>query len=398
MSDTSIHFENNVLLELPIGCCILNGNMEIILWNSILEVWTHKKSADVLGKSVQEIFSHLTKAQYAHRLQSVLESGSPAVFSSAFTKQFFTAHEEYSNQAQQCTATRVKKNDNEFAISIIVSDVTEQHQRIQQYKSNAALRAEHESILTEMNNRLENNNSYLDEFAYVVSHDLKAPLRNVNSLLSWLAEDLEENMNDSIRDYIDKLQQTVTGMSGLINSLLSYARAGREQGDIEEFRIDTLCEETFKLQNIPAHIQVSHDGTDCWSCSSKLLLGQVIGNILSNAIKYHDKDPGYIEIYVSELRDKYVVSVKDNGPGIEEKYHKKIFQIFQKAHTDKRSDSTGIGLALVKKIIENQGGTIYVESELGKGSEFIFSWPIKLGTLDQQAGTASDLKRERIQT
>ena len=164
-------------------------------------------------------------------------------------------------------------------------------------------------------------------------------------------------------------------MEDLINAILDYSRADRVQSDEVSFDVKRLVEETVEFIGKPqnACINISKDLPVI--SSDKIRLSQVFSNLIENAIKYNDKQEIKIDVFSKESNDGWVFSIKDNGPGIEKQYHERIFIIFQTLNRRDVVESTGVGLAIVKKIIEDQGGKIWVESEYGNGSEFKLFWP-----------------------
>lgn len=365
----------DALESMPIGCCVLDLDLKICYWNSCLEQWTGLSSAEVLGLDASARFPLLAEKRYRNRIDDVARSGSPAVFSSVFTPQIFPAQGHFADMVQQCSITRFNEGPNKRLLCSI-TDVTEQSKRIDSYKHLLTQNKQQQEELQRVNQRLEQNNTYLQDFAHIVSHDLKSPLRNVNNLVSWIIEDLDDEVNEDVKLYIEKLKHSVGGMSRLIESLLSYARAGREEGTIQTFDLKRSCQDVIALLDIPQNMQIHLDVNDLQSLSSELLFQQVMSNLISNAIKYNDKEQGDIEVQCRKQADGSIrCSVRDNGIGIEERYHQKIFQIFQRAHQDKDIDSSGIGLALVKKIVEQCDGIIELTSSPGDGTHISFTWP-----------------------
>lgn len=230
------------------------------------------------------------------------------------------------------------------------------------------------SELKNAKQELTKTNEQLDEFAYVISHDLKAPLRAISTLSEFLEEDLEGQLDGDSLEHLKLLKSRVIRMDSLINGVLEYSRIGRKEILKEE--IDTslmlrqlsedLSTEDFKISidsNIPNVFY------------PKVQLHQIFQNLISNAIKYHDKDHGTVKIHYCDQGEHHQFTVKDDGPGIENEYHEKIFTIFQTLQPRDKVESTGIGLSIVKKIIHENDGKIWVESALGKGSEFHFTVP-----------------------
>jgi len=218
-------------------------------------------------------------------------------------------------------------------------------------------------------------NEELKDFAYVVAHDLKAPLRNVSSVAEWLAEDYADKIDEEGQGMLKILKDKVSSMGALIDGILSYSKAGKTEEEAVKVDLNQLLPEVMGFILLPDHIEIKITNSFPELHCEKTRIHQVFQNLISNAVKYNDKEKGLINIEFEEETDYWKFKVSDNGPGIEEKYHEKIFQIFQKAHNDNSIDSTGIGLSTVKKLVELFEGKIWVESELGKGSTFYFTYP-----------------------
>ncbi|ELR68996.1 hypothetical protein C900_05554 [Fulvivirga imtechensis AK7] len=225
---------------------------------------------------------------------------------------------------------------------------------------------------------LEKMNKALDQFAYVVSHDLKAPLRAINNLSQWIEEDLGDLLDDKadVKENMSLLRGRVNRMELLINGILEYSRAGRSEIKYEETDVMALVGEVMSALDIPATFKVT-TGDLPTIRTSKLRLEQIFSNLLSNAVKYNDKPEGTITIGYVHKENFHEFYVADNGPGIAKEYHEKIFDIFQTLAPKDKSESTGVGLSIVKKIIEELGGSIHVESEPGAGVKFIFTLPAR---------------------
>ncbi|HTF82678.1 MAG TPA: ATP-binding protein [Cytophagales bacterium] len=220
---------------------------------------------------------------------------------------------------------------------------------------------------------LESKNKELDQFAYVVSHDLKAPLRGLYHILHWIEEDHTEELSPQITKYLGMMRGRVQRLESLISGLLEYARIGRTVKQIDAVDINELLAEVKEM--VPVGFKVVIPKKMPVLNAEKIRLEQVFTNLISNAFKYHPKKEGTITIDYQSLERCYEFSVKDDGAGIAPEYHKRIFDIFQTLRQKNELESTGIGLAIVKKIIEDQKGEIRVVSELGKGATFIFTWP-----------------------
>lgn len=236
-------------------------------------------------------------------------------------------------------------------------------------------RKEAEAKLLSNVQNLEKSNKDLDQFAYVVSHDLKAPLRAIASLAEWIEEDLDDKITPESKANLELLRGRVLRMESLIHGILAYSKAGKNKGELKLIDLNKLILDIVDSIKPSSNINVDIQPDLPTIESEETKLHQVLGNLISNAIKYMDKQNGEIKINYFDLEGTCQFSIEDNGPGIEKEYHNKIFLIFQTLTARDEIESTGIGLSIVKKIIEDQGGKIWVESQLGKGSKFIFTWP-----------------------
>ena len=222
---------------------------------------------------------------------------------------------------------------------------------------------------------LKNRNQELDQFAYVASHDLKAPLRAIANLSEWIEEDLGSQLPPENQRQMTLLRGRVHRMEALIDGLLQLSRVGRIEAIAEPVSLHALLNEILDSIEIPPGFKVEVPPDLPTLTARKILLRQVLTNLITNAITHHNRPNGHIAVNVTDQGDQYEFIVTDDGPGIAPAYHDKIFVIFQTLEARDTKESTGIGLAIVKKIIESEGGTIGVESEEGKGATFRFTWP-----------------------
>jgi PAS domain S-box-containing protein len=232
------------------------------------------------------------------------------------------------------------------------------------------------SSLVSTQQRLKERNEELDCFVYMASHDLKAPLRSIANLSEWIADDLNDQLPDDTQQQFQLLRQRVKRMDGLIDGLLRYSRIGRQDIETEIVDVAQLLAETIDSLAPPPTFQIEILSPLPTLNAKRILLSQVFANLLSNAIKHHDRTDGRIEIAAEDVGERYQFSIADDGPGIPEgEGRERMFEIFQTLQPSISSDNTGIGLALVKKIIEGEGGRIWLEDNpLGKGARFCFTW------------------------
>ena len=221
---------------------------------------------------------------------------------------------------------------------------------------------------------LHKRNQELDQFAYVASHDLKAPLRGVGTIVKWIEEELSAELSPQLRTYIGQIKGRLSRLEDLINGLLAYARAGRTAPARETVDVRQLLEEVADLV-VPPDFTLAL-GPDLPTFSTdRLGLQQVFTNLLSNAVKYHHRGAGHLAVTCRDAGPAYEFRVQDDGPGIAPEYHQKIFLLFQTLRDRHTAESTGIGLSIVQKIIDEHQGQIWIESAPGQGAGFIFTWP-----------------------
>lgn len=261
---------------------------------------------------------------------------------------------------------RQLRNDQIEALKILADNVV----TLLQLRKLSIERKELAEKLTESNQELEN-------FAHIASHDLKSPLRAIGTLTEWLEEDAEGLLTPKCQEHIQKIRDRTDRMHKLLDDLLNYSRINFDETPAQIVTTSALIEEVKGLLDIPEHITLeTHESLQSIEIPQIPLL-QVFQNLISNAIKHHDKKQGKIVISAREENGFYHFTISDNGPGIPERFHAKIFEMFQVLKPRDEVEGSGIGLPLVKKIITKLGGEVSIDSEEGKGSTFTFTFPKK---------------------
>lgn len=223
---------------------------------------------------------------------------------------------------------------------------------------------------------LRHSNDELEQFAYVASHDLKAPLRAISLLGGWIQEDAGEALPPTSQEHLTKLLGRVQRMETLLDDLLAYSRVGRQRHPIEQVNVEQLIQDVVETLAPPAGFTVHITGDRPIMSVERTPLETVFRNLIGNAIKHHHKpEEGVVEVKALEQDQHVAFTVADNGPGIAPAFHQRIFEIFQTLQSRDKVESSGVGLAIVKKSVESHGGSIRVESAPGAGTAFHFTWP-----------------------
>jgi PAS domain S-box-containing protein len=256
-------------------------------------------------------------------------------------------------------------NNNELQRTILsIRDITKQK--------------EAEKVVQEYYKELEKINKELEQLSYITSHDLKAPLRSIGSLIIMMKEDMGNGdlSLEEIDNYFDLMSKRTNRMYSLINGILEYSSIGRGQINIELINLELLLRE-ITTTVLPENFELIKQANFPAIYFNKTQLYQIFQNLIGNAVKYNDKPVGKIELSWKDMGDSYYFEIKDNGIGIDPKYHVKVFEVFQMLQARDRFESTGVGLSIVKKIIEGANGSIGINSDLEEGVAFYFELPKK---------------------
>jgi PAS domain S-box-containing protein len=229
--------------------------------------------------------------------------------------------------------------------------------------------------LERLTRALEASNKELDQFAYAASHDLKAPLRGIGNLAQWIQDDASAVLSDESKEHLRLMHDRLHRMEALVDGMLAYARATKKKDSRERIDVGRLVRDVVELLDPPARVTIHIDPKLPTVDAERVPLQQVVMNLLSNAIKHGRADAPTIDVGCADAADEHDFRVADNGPGIPPESQDRIWDIFQTLETPDQVEGTGIGLAVVKKIVESRGGRAWVESVPGSGATFHFTWP-----------------------
>ncbi len=355
LSSTTVSrdYVENILKSIADALIVCDANGNITELNKSAEAMLGYDAGELIGTTVGRIIG-------GGSLAEVLTPASPDAANSARAETRFQRKDGGSLPVEVSMATLSDIENAPTGTVYIAQDISE--------------RLRSQQAIATKNEELARTNKELDQFAYVVSHDLKAPLRAISNLAEWIEEDLEGKIDDDIRKQLDLLRGRVNRMDSLINGVLEYSRIGRVAIDTNEFDVRELLDEVVDSMPVPEGCVIDIGDNMPHLSAPRVHLSQVFANLVSNAIKYCGREDGHVDISVSDGGDSYEFAVKDNGPGIAPEFHEKVFGIFQTLEARDKVESTGVGLTLVKKIVEECGGRIVVESDGENGTTFKFTW------------------------
>lgn len=284
----------------------------------------------------------------------------------------------------------LRKDGKEFPVEIGLAPITTDEGikvlasivDITERKKSAQLLLAHQRDLEKSNRELVRINKELETFAYVASHDLKSPLRGIAQLSNWIDEDLQAKEYEGVAGHTTLLRSRILRMEKLLDDLLAFYRAGKIDTNQRLVDVKRMAMDLFEMQNLKPGLRLTVEASLPVFVTPAVAFEQVLRNLFSNAIKHHDNDEGVIRLTYRELKNDYFeFSVWDDGPGIPEQYQQRIFGMFQTLKPRDELEGSGMGLALIKKIVENYNGEIRVHS-VGRGTCFTFTWPKQWRTPD----------------
>jgi len=318
------------------------------------------KASELIGKNYWELFPEAKGTPFANAYEEVLRTKSPVII------------ENYYEPWDKWFENRIYPNDD--GLAIYFSETT-QRKKIEHQLENYRNHLEKE--VADRTEQLAASNKELKDFAYVVSHDLKAPLRAISQLSFWLLNDYKDKLDEDGKENLSLLVGRVKRLDALIDGILQYSRVGKAREKEENIDFNILVSDIITSLESNDSINIEVENTLPTYIGDSNRFTQVFQNLISNSIKFMDKPLGKIKIGCEENEKFYKLWVKDNGIGIEEKYFDRVFQIFQTLQPRDQTEGTGVGLTLVKKIVNIYKGKVWIESKLGVGTEVYFTLPKK---------------------
>ncbi|GEM_PF-1636160 len=313
--------------------------------DAFLKLYPNDARASVLGNPALNAFKVEDPESLMKSDQYVLDNGFVEEFESVTCpngefKKLFTTKQRFSNAKGQ-----------KFILSV-ARDVTEREKLIQE---------------------LSKSNSDLEEFAYVASHDLKAPLNAIKKLISWIEEDYMADFDDELKSHFSLIKNRAERMAKLLDDLLQYSRLNRKRYQNELIDMKTLVQELREFHLTSDSFLIEFQGCNLNLPRVAVLI--VLNNFISNALKHHDQTSGVIKLTTSEQDNTYCIRIEDDGPGIDFEYKDKIFQMFQTLRPRDQVEGSGMGLAMVKKLVEFYGASVELVNSNLRGAAFEVRWP-----------------------
>lgn len=367
MIDINRYFDQiNLLDYIPQGVFIINADLSVLAWNRCLENWSKVSKGDIVGEKIDKFFPNIAQPLIYERIKGIFEGGPPTIFSSQLHKSIIpSTNSNGVERIQHTIVTAVKLNTQEYVAMFAIQDVTD-----------FTLRMRKHFLLSK---QLQTSNQELEAFTYSISHDLRAPLRAISGFSSLLEKNLSEVLTEEDREFLGIIKESSQEMDGLINHLLKISRIGRQELLIETINLNELIADMLKnkdsiIKVINTKTQFKIEPEMPVLIADKGLLKRVLTNLLSNAIKFtvHSKQP-LIEVGSLAIKNQITYYVKDNGVGFDMQYADKVFGVFKRLHTADQFEGSGVGLAIVLRIIKKHNGEVWVESEKNKGTTIFFT-------------------------
>jgi PAS domain S-box-containing protein len=372
-----------VVESAPTAMVMIDKSGRIVLVNRKTEKLFGYASSELLGQKIELLMPAAARGQHQGRIDHYFVS--PAVLDSSERamgagRELYGLRKDGSEFPVEIGLTPINTDDGIMVLGAVVDITIRKQAEDERRQFNQRL----EQQVTLRTAQLEAANKELDDFAYAASHDLKAPLRVIDNASRWLEEDLAPHLNDETRENMRLLRSRVTRLEKLLDDLLRFSHVGRETGAVEIVSGKELIDDVLAVLPLPEDFELKVASAFATMRVARLPLQQILMNLISNAIKHHDKATGRIEVAAADLGSQHAFAVKDDGPGIPAQFHDKIFKMFQTLKPRDQVEGSGMGLAIVRKQVELSGGLLSLESAEGKGSTFHFTLPAPRCDKEQQ--------------
>jgi hypothetical protein len=340
----------HIIESAPCGIVMIDSDGKIELVNRQIEVMFAYDKRRLIGQNIEA----LVPTRFHHQHIDYRKS----FFKNASARQMGKGQAVYG----------LRKDGIEFPAEIGLSQLDSEGE----YKVLACIVDISEYV--KVTNELKRSNKELNDFAYVASHDLKAPLRGIVQLAEWIEEDAGQYLGEESRRHFELLKNRTARLEKLLDDLLTYSRIERRESDIREFNVQSMVEDIFELLDPPKNFSLVCESPLPVLATLVVPLEQIFRNLINNAIKHHDKDHAVITVSARETAQGYEFAVSDDGPGILPEYHQRVFDIFQTLKPRDEVEGSGMGLAIIKKILDRYGERITIDAGSGRGCCFRFTW------------------------
>ncbi|MFD2514466.1 PAS domain S-box protein [Pontibacter locisalis] len=356
MKNTFVSLEE-VTKFLPDTVIVVDEQIKIIAANEQITTLFGYQPDEIIGQKLNVLLPQRYRAKHDQHFSQYLEK--PSVRRMGVGLHLFGLRKDGAEIDIDVALSPVEMRDKKIVIATI-RDVTD--------------KMELERKLLKKNEQLEIINSELERFGYMIAHDLKSPLINIHALIHLMTKELPQDKSEKLDEYIAAVRNSLESMTNMISGVSAYTNAGTSVKVEEDVDLNLTVAEVRKLIQIPAKGTISVEGQLPTVRGNKAKMLQLFMNLVSNAFKFNDKEEPKVEIKCSEKGSHFLISISDNGPGVPFEFRRRIFRLFDKGNSV-RKDSQGIGLSIVKKIVEERGGAIVVDESALGGADFIFTWP-----------------------
>lgn len=344
----------------PSGMLIVDRLGKIVFANKLVETLFGYSRHDLVGQSIDRLVPERFQQEHSHHRVGFLQS--PSTRAMGAGRDLFARRKDGSEFPVEIGLNPINTPEGLMVLSSVV-DITA--------RKNSAIKLER------LNQQLVTQNQELEAYAYAVSHDLRAPLRAIHNYADFLLEDLSTKIASEQKEYLTGITTAVCEAEELVSDLLELSRLNTDDSRSQPCPIEPLIQKILRTLNFDKEVQIQTPTKWPTIHGQEYLLRQIFQNLIANGVKFNQSPSKRIELNWCQEENGFVrFFVCDNGIGISQQYQTQIFQIFQRLHTTKEYEGTGIGLAIVKKAVTKLGGEVSVESEEGKGSVFSFTVPI----------------------